>query len=132
MRGYDLVALIFVREVNDPLTGLVKRIDQELGEVPTGRNGIKRGVFVIYCNNSPSINDQLKTLAARDSLKQIVLCSTSAEGPKRYNIAPSADMTVVVYDSNRKVTSNRVLKPGALNDAKTAEIVKEIRDMLRK
>jgi hypothetical protein len=132
VRGYDLVALIFVRENNDPLTSLVKRIDKELLEVSAGRTGTNRGVFVIYCNSSPSINDQLKALVAQENLKQIVLFSTTAEGPKRYNLAKDADMTVVVYDGERTVTSNHALKPGELNEAKADAIVKSIVAMLRK
>ena len=132
MRGYDLVALIFVRENSDPLTSLVKRIDKELVEVSAGRTGTKRGVFVVYCNSSPGINDQLKALVAQENLKQIVLCSTTAEGPKRYNIDTDAAMTVVIYDGKRTVTTNHALKPGELNETRVDAIVKGVADMLRK
>ena len=33
MGGYDLVALIFAREISDPLTSLVKKIDQRLDAI---------------------------------------------------------------------------------------------------
>jgi hypothetical protein len=131
VRGYDLVALIFVREVNDPLTSLVKRLDQEIVNAPAGKNGLKRGVFVIYCNDSPQMGDQLKALVAKENLTRIVLCSTSAEGPKRYAIAREADTTLVIYSPKRTVETNLVLKKGELSEAKADVIVKGIGEMLR-
>lgn len=132
MRGYDLVALIFVREVNDPLTSLVKRLDTEIASAPAGKNGLKRGVFIIYCNDSPQMGDQLKALVAKENLQRVVLCSTSAEGPKRYAIAKEADTTLVIYNPKRTVETNLVLRKGELSEAKADVIVKGIGEMLRK
>jgi hypothetical protein len=132
VRGYDLVALIFVREVNDPLTSLVKRLDKEMADAVPNPKGLKRGVFVIYCNDSPQMGDQLKALVAKETLQRIVLCSTNAEGPKRYTIAREADTTVVIYNPGRTVETNLVLKKGALTEAKADVIAKGISEMLRR
>jgi hypothetical protein len=64
--GYDLVALIFAREVSDPLTSLVKQIDKQLEDRAAGRRGRDRhGVFVIFCNDDAGMPNSSLTAQNR-------------------------------------------------------------------
>ena len=83
MRGYDLVALIFAREISADLTSLVKRLDRQLDESMTRRKPQnKLGVFVILLGDDARTRQKLKELAAREGLKQVVLSTTDASSIK--------------------------------------------------
>ena len=124
MDGYDLIALIFAREISDPLTSLVKRIDGQLAARAAVRKGrLRHGVFVIFCNEDPEMRKKLEGLAGGEQLKQVVLCTNPPAGPKRYKVAKEADVTVVVYDESESVTANFPLKKGELTEDKARAIV---------
>lgn len=54
MGGYDLVALIFARDISDPLTSLVKAVDEQLDVAAASRRGPnKLGVFVVFLSDDP-------------------------------------------------------------------------------
>ena len=124
--------MIFVREVSDPLTSLVKHIDQQLEEAaalsPTQR---KRGIYVIFCNDDPSQTKQLQGWIAGAQLKHVVVCKDSAAGPERYRVAKEADLTAVVYSGNR-VKANIPLRKGQLNECSAAEITESLSQVLPK
>lgn len=123
MAGYDLVALIFVREINEPLTSLVKRIDRQIDKVgPEPGRGRTRGVFIIFLNDDPALKRELQTIIGREALRHVVFATHPAAGPPRYKIAPEADTTVAVYSSNRFVTTNLALRKGELNRDNADEI----------
>ena len=127
MGGYDLVALIFAREVSDPLTSLVKRIDHRLNGPNARRRGAdKLGVFVVFCNDDAGLQRQLEALAEKERLKHVVLCAHKSGGPPRYRVAREADVTVVIYEDSERVAANFPLKKGGLNEDKTAEVLRAL------
>jgi hypothetical protein len=84
VQGYDLVALIFAREVSDPLTGLVKTIDMQLGESGVRhKTGRKLGVFVVFCSDDPGLQPQLQNLITKEGIKNVVLSVSrnKSQGP---------------------------------------------------
>lgn len=123
MHGYNLVALIFVREINDDLTGLVKTLDKQLDETMRKHKPSTRfGVFVILLTEDARMPQKLKDLAAREGLKQVVLANCNAADLNRYRgryqLAQEADVTVAVYTGpgyQAKVSANFALKKGGLN-----------------
>ena len=72
------MALIFVREVSDPLTGLVKKIDQTVneasGKYPGGR---KLGAFVIIGDGAGRA-EQFLSMARKEGLQRVSLCIGAA------------------------------------------------------
>jgi hypothetical protein len=117
--------MIFAREVSDSLTSLVKKID-----AATAKNtGIKMGSFVVFCNDDENLKDKLKELAEKEGLKKCILTIDNPDGPKEYEIAKDADVTVVYYNE-REVIVNRAFKKGELNakavDAVVSEIVSKL------
>jgi hypothetical protein len=131
VRGYDLAALIFVREDSGPLTGLVRQLETHLEKVATRRPGEDNpGVFIIFCNDDPNLKTRLQEIVARERLTQVVLCTCESAGPKRYVIAAEADVTAVVYGEYRKVRTNIVLRKGELDTRKAGEIAARVIEVL--
>ena len=115
--------MIFARKNSDALTSLVKKID-----AATAQNKSKKmGSFVVYLSDDEALADQLKTYAEKEGLKNIVLSIDNVAGPKGYNVAKDAEVTVVLYNQ-RQVESNHAFKAGELNakgvDAVMADLPK--------
>jgi hypothetical protein len=107
--------LIFVREVSDPLTSLVKRMDEQLAEArPVPSNQRQRGVYIIFCNDDPTQTERLKGWIAGMQLKHVVVCKEGTAGPDRYRVNRDADVTAVIYERNR-VRTNIALRKGELD-----------------
>jgi hypothetical protein len=133
VRGHNLTALIFAREVSDPLTGLVKAIDKQLEEsFPRRKNGNRFGVFVVFCSNDPGLPKQLQSLIAREGLKHVVfsLSEDRSQGPPRYRVARDAELTVAVYQDRRRVVANFVLDSVDLTADRADEVVAALRKVL--
>jgi hypothetical protein len=113
--------MIFARSNSDALTSLVKKID-----AATAENKSKRmGSFVVYLSDDEALEDQLKTLAEKNSIKNCVLSIDNVAGPKGYNVAKEADVTVVLYNK-RKVEANHAFKKGELNAKAIDAIVADL------
>jgi hypothetical protein len=122
VNGDNPVAVVFARDLNPTLTGLVKKID----EATAKNSGCDMGSFVVLMtDDKEKMEADLKKLAEREGLKKVALTIESATGPRNYNIAQDADVTVLLY-VDKKVKKNFAFKKGELTDAKVEEIVKEI------
>jgi hypothetical protein len=131
--GYDLVALIFAREISDSLTGLVKTIDRQLEEANTRRRSKdKLGIFVVFCSDDPSLEAQLQKLIAREGVKHVVitLSRNKAQGPPRYRIAREAELTVAVYNRDERVVANFVLDSEDLTPERAGAILTSLKKVL--
>src|SRR5262249_1888406 len=103
--------MIFAREISDPLTSLVKKID-----AATAKNSdCRMGSFIVFCSDSEGLEEKLKDLAKNEKLEHIIFTIDNPQGPQRYKIAKEADITVVLY-KQQKVKSNFAFKKGALED----------------
>src|SRR2546421_630920 len=71
--------MIFAREINDPLTGLVKKID----EATVKHSDCSMGSFVVFCSDEEGLDKKLKALAEKEHLKKIVLTVDNPSGPPR-------------------------------------------------
>jgi hypothetical protein len=117
--------MIFAREVSDSLTSLVKKIDAE-----TAKNSkAKMGSFVVFMSDDEKLSDKLESLAKKAGIKKCVLSIDNPSGPKGYNVAKEADVTVVLYN-NRKVVANYAFKKGDLSDAAITKIMADVPKIL--
>ena len=113
--------MIFAREISAPLTSLVKKLDES-----TVKNASARmGSFVVFCSDEEGLDKKLKELATKENLKKLVLSIDNPAGPKGYNVAKDADVTVVYYNK-RNVKVNHAFKKGELKEADIAKIVAEV------
>jgi hypothetical protein len=123
--GGNPVVMIFAREVSDPLTSLVKKID-----AATARNRSSRmGSFVVFCSDDEGLEAQLKDLARKEDLTNIVLTIDRPTGPKHYNIARDADVTVVLY-TRQTVKVNYAFKKGQWKYKEIDKIVADVKKIL--
>jgi len=119
--------MIFAREVSDSLTSLVKKLDEATAQ----NSKAKMGSFVIFLSDDEALPGKLKTLADKENIKNCVLAvdNGAPTGPKGYEIAKDAEVTVVLYNK-RKVQANHAFKKGALNSQAIEQIVTEIPKIL--
>ena len=117
--------MIFAREVSDSLTSLVKQIDAE-----TAKNkGAKMGSFVVFLSDDEKLGDVVKALAEKEGIKNTIFSIDNPAGPKGYEVAKNADITVVLY-SKQKVESNHSFKKGELNSKAIEAIVADVPKIL--
>jgi hypothetical protein len=117
--------MIFAREVSDPLTSLVKKID-----AATAKNSdCSMGSFVVFLSDDEGLEKKLKELAKKEKIDHTILTIDNPAGPRPYNIAKDADVTVVLY-TNRDVKANYAFKKGELKDADIAKSVGDVSKIL--
>src|SRR6516165_2261673 len=121
MNGGNPVAMIFAREVSAPLTSLVKKIDAANVE----NKKKKMGSFVVFLSDKEGLKDELSKLPKTESLKHTVLSLDNPAGPKGYEVAKEADVTVVPY-TNRKVVANHAFRKGELNEKAIDRIMADV------
>jgi hypothetical protein len=118
--------MIFAREVTGPLTSLVKKIDAE-----TAKNSSKNmGSFIVFLNDKEGLFKELKQLAEKEGIKQMVLTIDNVAGPDGYDVAKDAEVTVVLYNQ-RKVAANYAFRKGELNDKAIDQIVKDVSKIVK-
>ena len=116
--------MIFAREINDSLTSLVKKLDKASAD-----NNM--GSFVVFLSNDEGLEQKLKDLAKKENLKNTILTIDNVSGPKGYDIAKDADVTVVLY-VRKTVKVNHAYKKGEFTDKDVNQIVKELPKILPK
>lgn len=101
-------------------------------QAAVGKTPRQLGVYVLFMNNSNGLDQRLRVLAEKEAIKQVAL--GIGVPPPVYAVSNEADMTVVVYNPDRRnrqhVTANFALRKGELNDARAEDIVKAITAML--
>src|SRR4029077_15265160 len=119
--------MIFAREVSDPLTRLVKKIDDA-----TAKNSSKHmGSFVVFLSDDESLEKQLKDVAKKEGIKNTILTIDNPAGPKGYDVAKDADVTVVLY-TKRTVKANHAYRKGELTDKEITKIVGDVSKIVPK
>jgi hypothetical protein len=117
------VVCVFTRKISEPLTSLVKQIDQKIGE----NSQLKS--FVVVMTKQPSVADDLAKLAKDASVKHIPLTMYGEPGgPPDYELSKDADITVLMW-KNHKVKVNHAFK-GELTDRDVHTILADIPKVL--
>ena len=119
--------MIFAREVSDPLTSLVKKIDEFTGQ----NRAANVGSFVVFCSDAEGLEKQLKELAEKEKFKHLVLAIDNPAGPKDYQVTKDADITVVLY-FDFKVVANHVFRKGELKEKEIAKVLEDLPEILPK
>jgi hypothetical protein len=98
--------------MSEPLTSLVKKIDQRVNEAAGHRpSGPELGTYIIFPNNAEGLECDIREMAEKESLKRVSLGIGVV--PADYNIAREADLTVVIYEVGRRgkpVSANFALR----------------------
>jgi hypothetical protein len=113
--------MIFAREISDPLTSLVKKLDAECA-----KSNKKMGAFVVLLSSDEGAEKKLKELAEKEKLKHVSLATMeNADGPPAYKVAKDADVTVVLYKAS-KVEANHAFKKGDFNDKGVEAVIGDL------
>jgi hypothetical protein len=123
--GQNPVAMIFARDTSDSLTKLIKKID-----ACTGKNSkCSMGSFVVFLNDSEGLDKKLKGIAEKAKIKHTILSIDNPAGPKGYEVAKKADITVVLY-TDRVVKANYAFKKGEMKDKDIEAIIADVQKIL--
>ena len=123
--GDNPVAMVFAREVNEPVTKLIKKLDACTGK----HSDASMGSFVVFLSDSEGLAKELKEVAEKQELKHTILSIDNAAGPKAYNVDKDADITVVLYTAH-EVKANYAFKKGQLKDKEMDKIVADVSKIL--
>lgn len=125
--GDNPVAMVFARRVTPELTKLIKRIEQA-----TDKNQKRSmGSFAVFLSDSDNLEKELKELAKKEKIQHCILTIDKPDGPEGYNIAPEAEVTVVLY-TKLTVKANHTFKKGGLNDKAIEAVVADLSKILPK
>jgi hypothetical protein len=117
--------MIFAREVSDPLTSLVKKIDEA-----TAKNAsAKLGSFIVFLSDDEKLEKALKDWGTKNKIEHTILTIDNPAGPQGYGVAKDADVTVVLY-SKHNVKVNYAFRRGELSDKDADKIVADLPKIL--
>jgi hypothetical protein len=118
------VVCVFARKTSEPLTSLVKQIDQKIGE----DNRLKAFVVLLADDADQGAKD-LEKLAKDAGIQNVPLTVFDGTGgPEHYQVAREADVTALMW-RNSKVEANHAYK-GELAEADVRKIVADIPKIL--
>ena len=120
--------MVFARDASAPVTSLVKKI-----EACTAKNAQDKKMksFAVFMSDEEGLEKKLKEFAEKEKIEKCVLTIDNPSGPKAYNIAKDADVTVLLY-VNKTVKVNHAFKKGELNDEAIAKVLKDVPKMFEK
>jgi hypothetical protein len=123
--GANPVAMIFARELSEPLVRLVKKIDA----ATAANREHEIGSFVVFLNDGEELPPQLRDVAQKQALEKIVLTTFDPAGPDGFKVNPQADVTVVLY-RDHLVKANHAFGKGELNDRAIEKILADLPKIL--
>jgi hypothetical protein len=116
--------MIFAREINDDLTGLVKKLDKA-----TADSKGKMGSFVVFCSDDENLETSLKALAKSEKLNSTVLTIESRKSGPYNDFAKDADITVMLY-VKRTVKANHTFEKGKMKEKQIDAIMADLEKIL--
>jgi hypothetical protein len=120
--------VVFAREITPRLTSLVKKLD----EATLKNDACQMGSFVVMLtDDKDGMAKQLKDLANNEKLKETALTVFNRHGPADYQIAPDADVTVLLY-SRKVVKVNHAYRKGEFQDKDVDAILADLPKILPK
>jgi hypothetical protein len=123
--GPNPVAMIFAREVNEPVVNLIKKIDAATAE----HKDAHMGSFVVFLSEDKGLEQKIKDVAGKESIKNTILALDGPEGPDRYDVSKDAAVTVVLY-TDHMVKANYAFGKGELKDQDVDRVVGDVSKIL--
>lgn len=119
--GLNPVAMVFAREVDEPLVKLISKLD-----TATGKNrDVQLGSFVVFLSEKEGLQEQLASIAKKQGLQHIILSTYDPAGPEDFGVAKDSDVTVVLYRQHL-VKANHAFRKGELNEQAVEKIVSDL------
>jgi hypothetical protein len=124
--GDNPVAMIFARKTSDNLAKLIKKVDETVGK----NKDKDMGSYVVFLDDKQGLDKELKSMAEKNGIKNVVLSIDNPAGPEGYNVAKDADVTVVLY-VKRTVKANHAFKNGELKDGDIEKILNDVSKIVK-
>lgn len=119
--GLSPVAMLFAREVNEPLLKLLGQLD-----AATAKNRDKEmGSFVVFLSEKEGLREQLAAAAKQRGFKHLVVAIDAPAGPEGFKVAADADLTVVLYREH-DVKANYAFRKGELTAAAGEKVLADL------
>lgn len=125
--GLAPVAMLFARELNEPLLKLLAKLDEATGQ----HKSQQLGSFVVFLSEQEGLRERLAEAAKKLGLKQVVLAIDQPAGPEGFKVAKDADLTVVLYREHH-VKANHAFKKGELTEQASDRIIADLPKILTK
>jgi hypothetical protein len=119
--GQSPVVLVFAREITNPLTTLVKKLDAEVAK----RKSAKLRAIVVILSDDYALETSLKDYGKKKAIKHVNLAIMEPDSARPYKVSKEADVTVVMY-KRRKVEANHAFKKGELNENAVRRILADV------
>lgn len=116
--GRAPVAMLFARDLNEPLLKLLVKIDAATAK----HQKESMGSFVVFLNDQPELPKKLEVAAKKHKLKHIVLSTFEPAGPEGFEVSKDAAVTVVLY-SEHTVRANHAFRRGELTDKEIEKVL---------
>jgi Fe-S oxidoreductase len=100
--GTKPAVLVFARNTGNDVVEMMKKLDAEVGKV--GQE--KMGAAVIFLSAEDNIKETAKQLIEKAGVKNVCVAVDGPEGPKGYQIAKDADVTVILYKKHKVVANH--------------------------
>jgi hypothetical protein len=123
--GFSPVAMLFAREVSEPLVKLLVRLDAATAQ----HQAHQMGSFVVFLDDNPELPRQLSELARKHAFKHLVLSIDPPAGPEGFKVSPEAELTAVLY-YEQVVKANHALRKGELTPKAVDRILADVPKIL--
>lgn len=124
--GENPVAMVFARTADDAST---QKLIKKLEEVTAANSKADMGSFVVFLTDDDKAEKTLTKFADDAKLKHVILAIDNPAGPKGYDVAKDADVTVVLY-TDHVVKANFAFAKGKITDKDIDAIVKDVSKIL--
>lgn len=123
--GANPVAMIFARELSEPVVKLMAKIDAATGKYREQ----DMGSFVVFLSEDESLKGKLEETARKHKLAHLVLAIDAPAGPDGFKVSEKAAVTVVLYE-NHQVKANHAFTQGQLSDKGIDAILADVPKIL--
>jgi hypothetical protein len=121
--------IIFARSMSDGLGKLALGVDKALDVHKTSD---LRGWITFLHDDQASIDDKIVKWAKHHAVSTMpIAVFEDVGGPPSYKLAKDADVTVMLF-TKQKVVYNFAFRSGELTDARVAEVLKAIPELVKK
>jgi hypothetical protein len=125
--GLNPVAMIFARDVSEPLVSLIKKLDAEVEK----HRKFDMGCFVVFLGDQEKLQPKLTEVARKQQLKHVILAIDAPAGPEGFKVAKEADVTVVLYERHT-VAANHAFAKDKLTDKAVETILADVPKILKR
>jgi hypothetical protein len=116
--GENPVAMVFARTLDESTEKLIVALEK----VTAANTKCDMGCFVVFLSDDDKLADKLKDVSDKLKLKTVTLAVDNPAGPKGYNVAKDADLTVVLY-TERTSKVNMSFEKGKLTEKDIEAVV---------